>query len=811
MGKVKKKIKDIWNKLRKKRQNLRTLLIHSWWYFLYYHTKLDENLVFIESRDGKDFTGNIFRIVEELSKKEYMHLKICVWANKSVHPTIQLLQKNYHLKRLKLVSTENRAVSVMERAKYIVSDSGVPWGYVKRKGQIVLNTWHGTPLKVMGRKVKGERHSIGTIQHFYFSSDYLLYPSDYMRNTMLRDYMVENVISGKALMSGYPRNSVFFDTERGQEMRQRLGFEGKTVFVYMPTHRGIWQRGKNRQQTEAVVDYLSEIDGHLKEDQVLLVKLHIFNQSQIDFSQFQRVQPFPVGYETYDVLNAADCLITDYSSVFFDFANTRKKIILFAYDEKEYFEDRGTYFPLSELPFPCVRDVQSLIKEMNIPKNYDDQAFLEKFCTYDSPDAAQKLCRHVFKGEKVCREVSPGNGKENVLIFGGSLAKNGITTALRSLLDHLDTSEKNYFVSFNRWEVNSEPSRVDVIPDVIDYLPLMSDQMYTFRERRCYDRYSRNRRDGTPYPRLLRRMFRRELDRCYWGANFSQIIQFDGYGKNVTLLLMGYPCKKAIFVHNDMVQEIKIKGYQHPPTLKTAYNEYDKVAVVTPDMIESTMELGAPRDKIVVVNNIHNAQRIQKRAELPISFERGTECQTYHPGGIEGVLNSKGKKFVTIGRFSPEKGHRRLLVAFDSFCDRYPDTQLIIIGGLGVLYQNTLRWARELRHWRNVTVIKAINNPMPILKRCDLFILSSFYEGLGLVILEADCLGVPPIATDIVGPRTFMKKHHGHLVEDSERGILQGMYDYVDGKVHTLDIDYEAYNQTAKEEFMHLFEEGDRK
>lgn len=799
-------VKDLWKKVKQRYNKFRVLLVRSWWYFLYYHAKLDDKLVFVESRDGKDFTGNIFCIVQELSKEEYQDLKICVWVRKEALPTFRTLQKNYALKKMRIVHTTNQAIPVMERAKYIVSDSGVPWEYVKREGQVVLNTWHGTPLKVMGRQVSSEKHLIGTVQHLFFSSDYLLYPSEYMCNTMLRDYMVENVISGKALMSGYPRNSVFFDAPRGQEVKVRLGLADKQIFAYMPTYRGNMKQADNARQVEEIVDHLSYLDAYMRADQVLLVKLHVFNQSQIDFAQFAHILPFPKGYETYDVLNAADCLITDYSSVLFDYANSRKKIILFAYDEEAYFADRGTYFPFSELPFPCVKTPQALLEEMDVPKTYNDQTFLEKFCTYDSLDAVQKLCRHVFRGEPACREVALGNGKENVLVFAGSLAKNGITTAFVNLMNNVDRTKRNYFASFNRWEVNGDPGRVDVIPAHMGYLPLMSDTLYTLGERLCYKRYLKNRDPNTKYPRRLSRMYRRELDRYYWGAKFSQIIQFDGYGSGATLLFMENPLPKTIFVHNDMVSELANKTFQHPSTVKTSYARYDRVAVVHEHLQEPTIAVGAPREKVVVVNNLYDIDSIQIRSKQEICFEKETECWPARSGGVETVLSGPGKKLITIGRFSSEKGHERLLCVFDRFCEDYPDAHLLIIGGYGALYNRTLRCAKSLKHWENVTILKSVKNPMPILKRCDLFVLPSFYEGLPMVLAEADCLGVPVVSTDIGGLRDFMRQHGGHLVENSEAGVLQGMYDYMAGKVTTLNIDYDQYNQSALRQFESLFE-----
>src|SRR5699024_2665281 len=101
--------------------------------------------------------------------------------------------------------------------------------------------------------------------------------------------------------------------------------------------------------------------------------------------------------------------------------------------------------------------------------------------------------------------------------------------------------------------------------------------------------------------------------------------------------------------------------------------------------------------------------------------------------------------------------------------------------------------------------IKSIDNPFPILKRCDLFILSSYYEALGLVLLEADTCGIPCIATDVRGPRGFLKKYNGTLVENSEEGILKGMNDFMQGKVKCMNFDAEKYNQQVKKEYEKIF------
>lgn len=99
---------------------------------------------------------------------------------------------------------------------------------------------------------------------------------------------------------------------------------------------------------------------------------------------------------------------------------------------------------------------------------------------------------------------------------------------------------------------------------------------------------------------------------------------------------------------------------------------------------------------------------------------------------------------------------------------------------------------------------------MPILAKCDLFVLSSLYEGLGLVILEADTLGIPVIATDVPGPHCFLTRHGGYLTSPDVKGILKGMKAFEKGKVKVMGVDYEEHNRNSVQQFENLFLENGR-
>ena len=88
-----------------------------------------------------------------------------------------------------------------------------------------------------------------------------------------------------------------------------------------------------------------------------------------------------------------------------------------------------------------------------------------------------------------------------------------------------------------------------------------------------------------------------------------------------------------------------------------------------------------------------------------------------------------------------------------------------------------------------------------VLKRRIRHIFLINLTGFGLVLVEADILGLRVISTDIPGPRGFMRKHGGVMVENSENGILKGMHMLHDGQVEKLTVDYAQYNREAVQEF----------
>lgn len=771
---------------------------------------IDEKAILVESQHASEFNGNIFYIVKFLRTSEkYCDFKVYLACTKEKKQEFVQKLNTYEIKNVELVELHSKKYyRIIASAKYLINDNTFLSFFQKKQGQIYINTWHGTPLKSLGRKIKNDAENIGNAQKNFVLADYILFPNEYTMEHIVEDYMIGNIAQGKIIYGGYPRNEIFFNDKRRKELKAKLNLNDTKVYAYMPTFRGTAKQGCSQDSDERLISSLAELDKALCDNEILFVNLHPVSKSKVDFSNFKHIREFEKGYDTYDFLNISDCLVTDYSSVFFDYACTGRKIILFTYDKEEYLRDRGVYISLDELPYPQINDEEQLLKELRSCKGYDDSAFISSFCKYDSINASSLLCDATILGEDngLKIEKMPSNDKENILIYAGSLAPNGITASLKNLLNTIDIQKRNYYICYNQRDIKKNRDMLFTFPQSVNYYAISGGFNLTLFETIIKALY-RFRFIGTKlYISLLHKRIKQNFEKDFGYTNFGTYIQFSGYVPNQILKFSQSEKNAVIYVHSDMLQEIKSRGNQRLGALKYAYNHYKKVAVVTQDIVEPTAKISGNKDNIYIAKNAIPHNLILKKSLEEINFDDKTELSKSREKAMELLLDGKVKRFITVGRFSPEKGHDRLVDAFAEFTKKHDDTRLIIMGGSSHnnQYDQLLNHIKSKGLTDKILLIKNVSNPYPIVKACDYFVLSSYYEGFGLALVEADILGKSVISTDIDGPRGFMKKNNGTLVENSQKGLEKGLEMLYNGDVKPMSVDYEQYNKEVIEEFEEL-------
>ncbi|MCL2016786.1 MAG: CDP-glycerol glycerophosphotransferase family protein [Defluviitaleaceae bacterium] len=776
--------------------------------------KIWENAIFLESLHGsKDINDNILNIIRELAKPDYSRFSVFLSVQKDNVEIIGKILAKHNLAKVKIIVKDTtRYWKTLETAKFLVTDNTFPFEFIKKDGQVYLNTWHGFPLKTLGRDYKDEIVSFGNTQKNFFVADYLLCTGPAMIDIFRKSYMLDNIYSGKFLLSGSPRNDILFDEKNREQVKNKLNLANKQVIGYMPTYRGSYMKTttnleKRRDHVELMLEHFAQLDSQLTDNQVMLVNLHHLAATDIDFSQYNRIKYFPSDFSTYEIMNACDILVTDYSSVMYDFAITRRKVVLFVYDLEEYIAERDCYVEIDDLPFEKARNIDELLTVINSGNVPDYSALIDKCCGYEKGTAAHDICQYIFLGKgEIATQAAPQNGKPNVLVFGGGLAANGVTTSVLNFYDNIDLTKRNYINCFNRRHF-SETTKANLqkIPQHIPLISMSTFEVPTVAERKVMSKFSRKAKLSPKEQNLLAQLYRREWKKNFGNIPFSHALMYDGYSGYSTLAINYSDSKRWIWLHNDMVAEIKHRNNVKYDAAQV-YSEFDVVANVSDDILKINKALTTnDGEKMVEFRNFHNHAGILARAEEEFAFDEDTKC-SFTLEEIQEILSSDSRVFITIGRFSNEKGHMRLIDAFERFYITNPMSYLIILGGHGPLFQQTVNKARGIKAAKNIIVIQALSNPMPLLKQCDLFILSSFYEGFGLVITEADSLGVPVISTRVAGPTTFMEEHGGYLCENSEDGLLQGMQDFMDGKVPVMNVDFEEYNNKINVLFEELME-----
>lgn len=790
-------------------------------YYTHYREKLpmNEKAILFESFNGDDFTGNPFYLLlEACSNERYSGYTKYVAVKKSDlenDKKVETLLRNYDLlDQVVLVRRNSREYcKLLASAKYLVNNVTFPTFFIKREGQVYLNTWHGTPLKGLGRNIKDNPNTIGNVQRNFLMSDYLLYPNEYSFEHIRHDYMLDQFYTGQYVLSGYPCNSTFFDQSRVDSIKEQLEISDKKVVVYMPTWRGKEKGKKVDKHIFYILHLLYEMESKLDDDVVVFVKLHHLAMSSIELDEFEKIKAFPTEFETYDFLNVADCLITDYSSVMFDYLNTDKKVFLYTYDKEEYMAGRSIYTDIDTLPFQAFDTPKPLCEALNAQLGSASYGtYQDMFCHYDSAYAAKDLLALLLFGEVTERmELIDGkkfrNNKPNVLIFAGELAKNGLTTALKGLINYVDTSKMNYVLTFYTKKTNRNKQVINEFRDEISYIPIQGAKNLTFIGAVCQLLYFKMNIDTAFVNRQIEKNAAREVERSYPTIHFDYAIHYTGYERHIIHIINALDAKKAIYTHNDLLKERKTRNNIHVPSLKKAYRQYDRIVIIRESMREEIKKNipGVDDTKIVVAHNLNNLELIKRRAKKKVTFDDDTYCNI-ELDELNSVLQNKNVlKFIDIARFSPEKGLDQLIFAFNRFRKENPDAYLIIVGGHGKDFDAICALA-ESEETKNVIIIRSISNPYPILAKCDCFVLSSHYEGLPMTIMEALILDKKVISTNIPGPSEFLSQGYGYLVEDSVDGILKGMQEFEKtGLKRLTKFDAQAFNKNALAEFEAIF------
>ncbi|HDR7867671.1 MULTISPECIES: CDP-glycerol glycerophosphotransferase family protein [Bacillus] len=292
----------------------------------------------------------------------------------------------------------------MAKSKYFVNNGNFPDFYEKRKGTVHLQTWHGTPLKKLGFDIDPNSPSYAentspALLRRNERWDYLIGPNNYTSKILKRAFNFEKIM----LDVGYPRNDIFYNKDidkKSDEIKKRLNIDPKKkIILYAPTWRDYdFHNGNQHKPYEFKFD-LNKFKEKFGEEYVLLLRLHYRDATRI---QINGLEEFVYNVSSYNDIQElyliSDMLITDYSSVMFDFANLNRPIIFFTYDLFRYGSQiRGFYVNFQEeAPGPIILNQERLFKTIEdiskVEAKYAERykKFQDKFCHLEDGRASKR-------------------------------------------------------------------------------------------------------------------------------------------------------------------------------------------------------------------------------------------------------------------------------------------------------------------------------------------------------------------------------------------------------------------------------------
>ncbi len=300
------------------------------------------------------------------------------------------------------------------RAKYWVVNCKLP-AYVKKKdSQVYIQTWHGTPLKRLGHDIIVPEGTLFyrsqmTFEQMTRSYDidvarysYMVSPSSYTTKVFQTSFRVGE---DKLIETGYPRNDILstFSDKQADELKKSLNLpKDKKVILYAPTWR-------DNDISNKGFEFSLEVDfkkwqEQLQDEYIILFKPHYLIVTKFDLAQFEGfVYPINPSMDISELYIISDVLVTDYSSVFFDYAILKRPIYFYMYDLEMYESQlRGFYIDIyKDLPGKIYKEEDTLLTAIR-NQEFDDSKmdeFCEYYTSFEDGNACKRVVEIMFNGK----------------------------------------------------------------------------------------------------------------------------------------------------------------------------------------------------------------------------------------------------------------------------------------------------------------------------------------------------------------------------------------------------------------------------
>lgn len=758
----------------------------------YGKVSLDNNLVLYESRDGKSFVDSPLSIFQYLvSHEKYKDLKHVVVFDDLKGEAAEYNKRLYGNKIILVERNTEEYARYLLTAKYLINNSTFQSYFLKQDKQIYVNTWHGTPLKLMGMEMTYPANASQNVLRNFLMSDYVVAQNDRMFDMYTKSYRMNGIYSGRITKFGYPRmdsliKGINENPNKLSEFGIRINKELPTI-LYAPTHNG--QNESN--PGDGVLNFVNDLvrlRSYFAQDYNVLIKVHPFVYDLVKDNEWLRGALIPDYLDTNYVLQFADILVTDFSSIFVDFLGRNKRIIFFVPNFEDYIKERGVYDDVSNWPGEVISSLSELRESLERDEKSEyvaeRQRAIDYYLKFDDGEATKKLVEVVFDQKAYENMISVQNDKKNILIYPGGMVTNGITSVALNLTSKIDHDKYNVFILINARNINEEDQLANYLSIDEKNIPIFIFGKNIFDIKSSILDYE-YRTFGVPQNERVPAtdLYSKETKRLLPNTNIHSAIDFSGYSYYYTRYIIGANAdNRLVYLHNDLYADARksIDGefphYHNLSVLFTAYkyfNQFINVSKSSEKVNRKNLNNFVDVSRMTTVDNPLAIDSIIQQSNEMVNWDN---IET-----IDGVevdfLNQRFTTFITAARLSPEKNQLNLVKAFAEFVKEHPNNRLFILGD-GPLKQELKNMISRTKSENNIFMLGRIANPMPFIRNSDVFVLPSLYEGQPMSMMEAMTLGVKYILSSNIPQSVELLEggRLGYLTEGtSQEDILLGL------------------------------------
>lgn len=322
--------------------------------------KVDDRQILFFSMSGRSFGDSTRVLYDYIVKDPFFKDYKLIWAFEDPEKF-----SKYELNTVKLNSPSYFTTAL--RSKFWITNTSMERGLsFKPKKTVLLNTWHGVPLKVIGNGYKNRN------DYDFSDVDFMCYSGSYEEKIYTKGF---NVKPEKLFMCGLPRNDILYHADESLRNKLKEKYhipEGKTVILYAPTFRDI---GKNSVDAalKIPIDF-KKWEKRLGNNFIVLCRMHYHTTELIGVEYNEFVIDCTRAENISDLYIISNILISDYSSSMIDYSILERPIISYAYDKEEYAKKEGFFVPLDEaLPGMVYEDEDQMLEHI-LNMSIDEEA-----------------------------------------------------------------------------------------------------------------------------------------------------------------------------------------------------------------------------------------------------------------------------------------------------------------------------------------------------------------------------------------------------------------------------------------------------